>query len=426
MRELMKTLDEIFEEALRDSFDDSYSLPIVGVKLIKRQLEKKGVFLTEQQVDELEKKFQNINGDLINFEFDLLDEQNKTLGLSDGENVNIDIGDEDELDKIYQEYLADVEKLAPKLIEEMTLPILTGVKKDMPSMLKAYRKGMKGFKKRLHNEWKKPLDLLEAFSIMAFEAGADFNNKYRKDEAEAQNHGFDALTRLHARACQIASEVIILLKSGFADGAHARWRSLHEVNVVASFIKTHGNEVAERYMLHDNIESFKAAILHQKHYSILGEEPIPEDEYNSIKVRREELIARFGTPYKNNYGWAASVLNNDNPNFSDIEKNSGFDHLRPYYKLASHNVHANPKGLMFKLGLLGNTQDLLLAGPSNFGFTDPAQGTLFSLGHITATLVTTKPTIDNLVMCNVLLKLQYEITEEFFIVQKDIENREAT
>jgi len=81
---------------------------------------------------------------------------------------------------------------------------------------------------------------------------------------------------------------------------------------------------------------------------------------------------------------------------------------------------------MFKLGLLGSAHNLLLAGPTNFGFTDPAQGTLFSLGLITATLVTTKPTIDNMVMCNVLLKLESEIAEEFLRVQKDIEKREAT
>jgi hypothetical protein len=389
-------------------------------------LEKKGIVLTEQQVDELKKKLQNISSDTLNLEFNLDDEQNNALGISDGQNIEIDIGGEKELDEIYQEYLAEVEKLAPVIIEEMTLPILAGVKKDIPSMLKVYRKEMKGFVKRLYNDWKKPLDLLEAFLILALETGADFNDKSRKEAAEAKDHVFDALTRLHARACQIASEILVLLKSGFADGAHARWRSLHEVTVVASFIKTHGDEVAERYLLHDHIESYKAANLHQKYYAILEEEPIPEDEYNSIKAFRDELIARFGTPYKNNYGWASSVLNKADPTFSDIEENSGLDHLRPYYKLASHNVHANPKGLMFKLGLLGNTHDHLLAGPSNFGFTDPAQGTLFSLGLITATLVTTKPTVDNMVMCNVLLKLESEITEEFFKVQKEIEDRDAT
>jgi hypothetical protein len=273
---------------------------------------------------------------------------------------------------------------------------------------------------------KNAFDLLEAFWVLAYEAGDKFNNDFRKDEAKAGNYVFECLTRLHARACQIASEVISLLKGGFADGAHARWRSLHEIAVVASFIKTHGNDVAERYLLHDNIESYKAACLYNKYYEVLQDEPIPQDEFDSIKKIRDDLIARFGSPFKNNYGWASTVLSNDDPNFSDIERNSGLDHLRPYYKLASHNVHANPKGIMFKMGLLGNSQDILLAGPSNFGFTDPAQGTVYSLGLVTITLITTKPTIDNLVLSNIILSFGSEIGDEFYRVQKEIEEGDAT
>jgi len=325
----MKTLDEIFNETLQDAFQDSFSFPVVGAKLIQKQLEKRGVVLTDQQIDELKKKLENVSSDTINLDFVLDDEQNQTLGLSEGDNIEIDIGEDQELDKLYQEYVAKVEKLAPEIMEVMTSPILAGVKKEMPSILKAHRKEMKGFENRLHKEWKKPLDLLETFVILAFEAGADFNHKFRKEAAEVQDHVFDALTRLHARGCQIASEVLVLLGSGFADGAHARWRSLHEVAVVASFIKTYGNEVAERYMLHENIESYKAANLHQKYYASLGEEPIAEDDYNSVKAFRDELITRFGTPYKNNYGWASSVLNKADPKFTDIEENAGFEHLRP-------------------------------------------------------------------------------------------------
>jgi hypothetical protein len=179
-------------------------------------------------------------------------------------------------------------------------------------------------------------------------------------------------------------------------------------------------------LFNDNIESYKAATLFLKHYEALGDEPIPPDEYDSIKTVRDKLVERFGDSYKNNYGWASSALNKFDPNFSDIEENSGLDHLRPYYKLASHNVHANPKGIMFRLGLLGNAQNILLAGPSNFGFTDPAQGTAFSLGLVTVTLITTKPTIDNLVLSNILLRLETEIGEEFIKVQKEIEDRDAT
>jgi hypothetical protein len=418
----MDTLQKIFEKELQDSF----TFPVAGAKLIKRQLEKKGIILTEKQVDDLKKKLQDISGDSINFDFDLDDEQNKLLGISDGKKIEIDIGGEKELEKFYQEFIGKLEGAIPEIIEEMTVSILSGLMEDMPVMLKAHRKDMKGFEKRLQNDWKKPFDLFEAFLVLALEAGEEFNDEFRKDETERENYVLEALTRLHARACQIASEVLVLLKSGFADGAHARWRSLHEIAVVASFIKTYGNEVAERYLLHDNIESYKAATLYQKHYEALGDDPISQAEMDSITAIRGELIKRFGDSYKNNYGWAASALNKYDPKFADIEENSGLDHLRPYYKLASHNVHANPKGVMFRMGLVGNTPNILLAGPSNFGFTDPAQGTAISLGQITITLLTTKPTIDNLVLSNILLKFESEIAEEFLKVQKEIEDKNAT
>lgn len=419
----MNTLQQIFEKEIMGQF----TFPVVGAKLIKRQLEKKGVFLNKNQVGELEKKFQDINGDTLSFDFDLDDGQNKILGISDGEKVEIDIGDPDkELDEIYQEFVTNLKDSIPEIVNEMALPILSDLRKTAPAMLKEHRREKKGFEHRLNNDWKKPFDMFEMFLVIAFEAGDEFNKEFRKDESERENYVLEVLTRLHARACQIASEILVLLKCGYADGAHARWRSLHEIAVVGSFIKTHGNEIAERYLLHDNIESFKAANLYQKYYEALGDAPIPQDEYDSIKAMHEKLIARFGNSYKNNYGWASSALNKDNPTFSDIEENSGLDYHRPYYKLASHNVHANPKGVMFKLGLLPNTQNILLAGPSNIGFTDPAQGTVISLGLITVTLITTKPTIDNLVLSNILLKLESEIGEEFLKVQKEIENRNAT
>jgi hypothetical protein len=419
----MDTLQKIFEKVINDSF----TFPVVGAKLIRRQLKKKGIVLTEKQKDELEKKLQNISGDTINFDFDLDDEQKNILGISDGEKVEIDIGGtEKELDEIYQEFDAKLEGLIPEITDEMSSTILSGLKKSTPSMLKVHRKEMKNFEQRLYNDWKKPFDMFESFLVLAFEAGDEFNSEFRKDETETENYVLDVLTRLHARACQIATEILVLLKSGFADGAHARWRSLHEIAVVASFINAHGNEVAERYLLHNNIESYNAATLYQKHFKVLGDEPIPQDEYDSIKAMRDKLIARFGNSYRYNYGWASSVLKKNAPSFSDIEENSGLDYLRPYYKLASHNVHANPKGVLFKMGLLGNNQNILLAGPSNFGFTDPAQGAAISLGLITVTLITSKPTIDNLVLSKILLTLESEIGEEFLKVQKEIEERDST
>ena len=44
------------------------------------------------------------------------------------------------------------------------------------------------------------------------------------------------------------------MKNGFADGAYSRWRSLYELNIIASFISKYGEEVAEAYISSHNTE----------------------------------------------------------------------------------------------------------------------------------------------------------------------------
>jgi hypothetical protein len=75
----------------------------------------------------------------------------------------------------------------------------------------------------------------------------------------------------------------------------------------------------------------------------------------------------------------------------------GIGHFRANYRIASHNVHANPKGVFFKLGMLAESQ-VLLAGPSNAGLADPGHGAALSLSRVTAALVGLQqpPTLDNL------------------------------
>lgn len=422
----MDTLQQAFKKEVMKQF----AYPVVLAKIIKRQLEKKGVVLTRKQVSKLEKQFRkNIrkdNGDKLNFDIDLDDEQNKILGISDGDTVEFDDPSQ-MLDEIYQEFITNVEKSVPEVVNKVTVPISSHLRKTAPEMLKEHKKLKKGFEDRLYNDWKKPFDMFETFLVIASEAGDELNNEFRKDEANKKNYVLEVLTRLHARACQIAYEILTLLKSGYADGAHARWRSLHEIAVVSSFIKKHGNETAERYLLHHKIESFKDAELYQKHYEALGYTPMSQGDYASIEAEYEKLITRFGKPYKSDYGWASLALNNHKkPTFLDIEEDSELDHFRPYYRLANHNVHAGSKGAVFRLGLLQNAQNILLAGPSNVGFTDPAQNAVISLGIITITLITSIPTIDNLVTSNILLERASEIGEEFLKIQEEIEDREAT
>lgn len=195
--------------------------------------------------------------------------------------------------------------------------------------------------------------------------------------------------------------------------AVARWRCLHEIAVVTYFVAQHGNDTAERYLLHDRVDSYKASLQYKKHCESLGYEPLTEDELNELQRQRDALVARFGKEYGGECGWAVHAMKKKRVTFRDLEEAAGLDHLRPFYKLASHNVHADPKGAFFRLGLTQEGPDILLAGPSNFGLADPGHCTAISLTQVTTTLLAKEPVLDGLVTCEILQQLQRDAGEAF-------------
>jgi hypothetical protein len=112
------------------------------------------------------------------------------------------------------------------------------------------------------------------------------------------------------------------------------------------------------------------------------------------------------------------------PTFVDIERAAGIDHLRPYYRMASHPVHANPKGVFFRLGLMWESQ-ILLAGPSNAGLADPGQCAALSLSQVSAVFGALDPTIDNIVGLKIILQLSGEVAKEFGKAQSALERERS-
>lgn len=134
----------------------------------------------------------------------------------------------------------------------------------------------------------------------------------------------------------------------------------------------------------------------------------------------QQLKNRFGKSYLGAYGWAAVELNNSRPNFSDIEEAVGLDHMRPYYKMASTNVHANPQGIYLKLGL-GSMNDVKLAGPSIFGLADPGHGAAISLAQITDVVLTFHSNVDTLAILKILEILEKETGKAFIEIHEILE-----
>ena len=229
----------------------------------------------------------------------------------------------------------------------------------------------------------------------------------------------DAHHRLHARACQIANEVVTLLNYGYADGAMARWRTLHEIAIVMNFLNAHGDNAAKRYIDHQIVESRRATREYQLHCEALNEEALSPEEVARTELAYKECIAHYGEDFGKQYGWAASFLKGSNPSFAAIAQSVGFEHFRPYYRMASHGVHGNPKGVFNQIGILND--DVLLAGPSNVGMAHPGHASAISLYQATVVLLADGPTFESLVTLRIMERLTDEIGEALIEAHTSLE-----
>jgi hypothetical protein len=309
-----------------------------------------------------------------------------------------------------------VEAALPEATAKAASELLQRLKAKADEMFVDRRGIREGFLERQCQKWGKPLDQLFMLLEAAREAGEGYNESFETVAAAEQDYVFDALRRLHARACLVASEILWLMEGGYPSGAMARWRTLHEIAVVGCFIKEKGQEVAEKYLLHHVVDTYKAAEDFQKRCGTLGYEPLSAQELSQMQADRDTLCQRFGKDYREQWGWAAAALKPKPATFAEIEAAVSFDHHRPFYKLACHSNHAGSKGIQFELGNALNPSgaDVMLAGPSDAGLCDPGTCTAVSLLQITTILLLYRnEKLTALIVIAALELLTDEILESF-------------
>lgn len=328
-----------------------------------------------------------------------------------------------ELNEILKELITDeirdsVSKKSQDMVEKYH--------KKAKSIIRNERRFLKGFRKRRNDIWGNPLDLLDVFLQISLEAGGDFNEEMRPAAAKEKDYVFEVLCRLHSRACRISGETLLLMRNGYASGALARWRALHEIAVIGFFVRKNGNEVAEKYLLYEIAESYKAMENYNQHCKELGCEPYADEELNKAKEACNSACQKFGKDFTEPYGWAAGHVETKNRilTIADIEKAVGLDYLRPYYKMASYDIHATTKGITFNIGIAGGwSNKIILAGPTNAGLADPGQLTAISIFQITCTFLSYKPMFRYLVILQSMSLLLEEIKIAFMESHNILENR---
>jgi hypothetical protein len=301
----MRILQDAIDGVLQDLPEQALSA------LIEKKLAEQGVRLSARQRKLLTRSI--VQGDtetvqLWNWNWNWWDHRHVTLEFTSE--------DAEQIEKNFTEFADErLPELIQSVIDDLARDILADLKRRWPTESRQQRRDLIGFRKRLYDRWKAPLESLRMMVTMSRELGDSVNRELRQSpDASSRRHVVDVLARSHARACQIVEEILTLLEAGFADGAMARWRTMHEIAVVASFIAAHGEEAAERYVSHEAIESKRAADDYQRCQPRLGYEPLPDKEIKAAQKAYEAVIAKYGPEFaKGDYGWAPSPRQAQNP-----------------------------------------------------------------------------------------------------------------
>lgn len=327
----------------------------------------------------------------------------------------LNITDEDmaDLDRRFDRFSKqELPEIVTNIAETAGASLLRRLKRNWSDQRTWEKQVTGGFRDRLELRWCKAFTALRMLLTISVEMGGEAYEKRRRSRAKRNIYRTDVLIRLHARACQVTGEILALMEAGYADGAMARWRTLHEIAVVATLIAEHGDELAERYLAHEVVESKRALVLYSRTYKDLGYGPPSATEIGRVDALHSQAVAHYGRDFANPNGWAAKHLGIANPNFSQLEEAAGRFRMRSHYKMASYNVHAGVKGITYKLGSMG-AGPAIVAGPSNAGLDEPGQNAAITLSQITFLLIGPGKQLDELVIMWAFAKLQADAVEAF-------------
>ena len=292
------------------------------------------------------------------------------------------------------------------------------MKSHLDEMLAEHRDDDDGFRQRNYERWKTGLDLLTMFHLVSGELGATYNERSRPNAIVDQNVKFEAIVSLHARAIRVSKEIMALLFEGFPDGALSRWRTLHELAVVTTFLNRNDNETAKRFISHRGIVIYKALKQYDVYLPRSNMMPLEAGELEKALAQRDSLVVQFGPEFKEELGWAyPDIQKKKGINLLDLEVATGLDHWRPRYKWACDDIHAGFKPYHASLGVTESPSSVLLIGRSDSAFTDPAHMMDISLNLVNHALPPEYLSQQDIVTLGSLCLLSDEIGTTFQRIQ---------
>lgn len=364
-------IQNILDSCLSQFTTTEKPLPIILVKAAKRR----NIILPDHELNLLVSAIMNAKGDLISIDI--------SAPCALGET-------EDEIKTVFQELINELHEAIPDVEQHLTDIYV----KAIPAALTDVA-GLLG-KQISENSLVHTIDLQRAHTARAELVQHLWGNaithldflrhivlewngtavELRKGPYSNQNRAL-ALNKLISRAYEVVGEIIVLVAAGYADGALARWRSLHEICVTAMFLAEQSDSCAQMYLLHHLIEELR--LLETEKYSETLKNRGSERSFyvRNLRKKIKSLIARYGPIFAKDYGWASVALCRGKTTFRDLEQHVGLEKLRRGYKRANSIVHG---------GALATLTRISLGGGADSNHAPPAFGCEVALDYAAASL----------------------------------------
>jgi len=370
--------------------------------LLERKIKEAGVEMPDNAIDALANHI--LAGENKPFIWD--DPKSEDAAHRD---LKLTITDADisEIESAIAKVMESIPELTTKIAKDTGDRIFKRIRDQWPPQDAFRQFEVDSFRENMEARWGVGLSYLRMLLECCRELGAETNKRHNKSKSRRHRFRRWVLVRLHARACQITDEIICLMENGFANGAMARWRTLHEISVVSMLIRDGDEDLAERYIVHNEIEVKRHADEFDATQAVLGYDKISDRQRQHIDAEYAAAIERYGGSFATPYGWAAKYLSLKKPTFKDLQLKSNSSSKNTYYKMASLDVHATARGLFFSLNVI--SENLLLSGRSNAGLMEPGISAAGSLLIVMHALSGNTTNLDRLVEIHSLLRIREAI-----------------
>lgn len=242
--------------------------------------------------------------------------------------------------------------------------------------------------------------------------------EYRRGAYANPNTAF-ALSRLVARAYEVVGEIITLARAGYADGALGRWRSLHEICVVAMFLARRSDRCAQMYLSHHCVEELRLLEI-DKASGTAGASNTHSRYVRALRMQKTAMVNKFGTAFASDYGWASVELGLAKTTFRDLESRVGLGTLRSGYQQANSTVHGGALATLSRISLGPGVIDGSEVPPA-YGCEVAANYTTASLSMMVAELCLEIDNADLLAMSMVIHNSAFKIRERIEHGQKKVQ-----